>query len=155
MADLRFCELRGDERGDGVVLRGGLLAGAELGPVVEVHAVGDVGEVAGGPGLLHLLEELVFAVEAAMGVVALVVGIFKLVGAEDLDGDVVVGGEGEGGGEFGAGERGGVGDDGLHVFAESLMGGVGEIGGVCAAGVGDEDAAELLQGLVELRGFGG
>jgi len=138
-----------------MVLCGGLLAGAELGAVVEVHAIGDVGEVAGGAEVLHLLEELVFAMEAALGVVALVVGVFELVGVEDLDWDVMVGGEGEGGGEFGAGERGGVGDDGLHVFAESLMGGVGEVGGVGAAGVGDEDAAELLQGLVELRGFGG
>jgi hypothetical protein len=67
----------------------------------------------------------------------------------------VIGGEGEGGGEFGAGEGGGVGDDRLHVVAEGLVGGVGEEGGVGAAGVGDQDAAELLQGFVELRGFGG
>ena len=58
----------------------------------------------GGAGSLHLGEELVFAVEAALGVVALVVGAFEFVGLEDLDGDVVVGGKGEGGGEFGAGE---------------------------------------------------
>jgi hypothetical protein len=132
-----------------------LLAGAELGAVVEVHAVGDVGEVTGDSGLLHLLEELVFAVEAAVGVVALVVGVFELVGAENLDGDVVIGDEGEGSGEFGAREGGGVGDDGLHVVAEGLVGGVGEVGGVGAAGVGDQDAAELLQSCVELRGFGG
>ncbi len=105
-ADLCFGEAGGDERGDGVVLRGGLLAGAELGAVVEVHAVGDVSEAAGCAALLHLGEELVFAVEAAVGVVALVVGVVELVGVEDLDGDVVVGGEGEGGGEFGAGEGG-------------------------------------------------
>ncbi len=61
----------------------------------------------------------------------------------------------EGGGEFGSGERGGVGDDGSHVFAEGLVGGVGEVGGVGAAGVGDEDAAEVSQGGLEESGFGG
>ena len=86
-------------------------------------------------------EELVFAVEAALGVVALVVGVFELVGLEDLEGDVVFGGEGEGGGQFGAGERGGVGYDRQHFFAEGLVGCVGEVGGVCSAGVGDEEAA--------------
>src|ERR1700710_1420693 len=119
----------------------GLLAGAEFAAVVEVHAVGYVGEAGCGAGLFHLGEELVFAVEAAVGVVALVVGAFELVGLEDLRGDVVLGGEGEGGGEFGAGEGGGVGDDGLHFFAEGLVRGVGEVGGVGAAGVGDQDAA--------------
>ena len=51
-----------------------------------------------GAELLHLGEELVFAVEAALGVVALVVGVFELGGLEDVDGDGVFGGEGEGGG---------------------------------------------------------
>ena len=59
------------------------------------------------------------------------------------------------GGEFGAGERGGVGDDGLHFVAEGVVGGVGELGGVGAAGVSDEDAAQLLQGGLKLGGFGG
>ena len=35
------------------------------------------------------------------------------------------------------------------------MSGVGEVGGVGAAGVGDEDAAQILQGGLEERGFGG
>ena len=137
------------------MLCGGLLAGAEFAAVVEVHAVGDVREAARCADLLHLGEELVFAVKAAVCVVALVIGAFQFVGLEDLDGDAVFGGEGKGGGEFGAGKRGGVGDDGLHVFAEDLVGGVGEIGGVGAAGVGDEDAAQLLQGGLKERGFGG
>ena len=154
-----FGELRGDEGGDGVVLGGCLLAGAEgcfrWGAVVEVHAEGNVAEVVVGAGVLHLGEELVLAVEAALAVVALVVGVFKLVGVEDVGGDVVLGGEGEGGGEFGAGKGGGVCDDGEHVVAESLMGDVGEVGGVGAAGVGDEDGAEVAEGVGEERGFGG
>jgi len=105
-ADLGLGELRGDQRRDGVVLGCGLLARAEVAAVVEVHPVGDVAEALGGAGLLHAGEELVFAVEAALAVVELVGGIFKLVGLENLRGDVVLGGEGEGGGEFGAGKGG-------------------------------------------------
>ena len=35
------------------------------------------------------------------------------------------------------------------------MGGVGEVGGVSAAGVGDHHAAEISQGGLEESGFGG
>ena len=56
------------------------------------------------------------------------------------------GGEGEGGGELRAGQGGGVGDDGEHVVAERLVRGIGEIGGVGSAGVGDEHAAEVREG---------
>ena len=87
-----------------MVLGCGLLARAEVGAVVKVHAVGDVREALRCAGQLHLREELIFAVKAALGVVSLVVGAFQLVGLKDLDWDVVVGGKGEGGGEFGAGE---------------------------------------------------
>jgi len=45
-ANLLFGEAGGDEGGDGVVLRCGLLAGAEFGAVIEVHTVGDMGETA-------------------------------------------------------------------------------------------------------------
>ena len=154
-ADLGLGELGGDEWSDGVVLGGGLLAGAEVSAVVEVHAVGDVGEAFFCAELFHLGEELVFAVEAALGVVALVVGVFKLGGLEDVGGDMLIGGEGECGGELGAGERGGVGDYGEHFVAQSKVGGVGEVGGVGTAGVGDHDAAEVTEGGLEEGGFGG
>ncbi len=103
--------------------------------------------------MFHLREELILAVEAAVGVVALVVGIAELVRMENLGWDAMPGGEGEGGGELGAGKRGRVGDDGEHVGAERLVSGVGEEGGVGTAGVGDEEAAEVCQGLVENGGF--
>ena len=156
-ANFRLGELRSDQRCDGVVLGSSLLSRAEgsdsRGLVVEVHAVGEVGEVAGGAGLLHVGEELVLAVEAALAVVADVVGAVQLSGLEDLGGDVVLGGEGEGGGEFGSGQGGRVSDDGEHLIAEGLVGGIGEVGGVGAAGVGDEHGAEVAKGLVEQRAF--
>ena len=111
----------------------GLLAGTEFAIVVEISTISNVCEVEGGAGLLHLGEEFVFAMEAAASVVAPVVGAFEFAGVEDLCRDVVFGSEREGSGQFGAGERGGVGDDGEHFFAEDLMGCVGEVRGVCAS----------------------
>ncbi len=158
LADLQFCELGGDERGESSVFGGGALPGAEggdiRGAVVEVHAEGKVGEVSGGAEALHDGEELVLAVEAALGVVALVVRVREFVSVEDFGRDVVIRGEPEGGDEFGAGERGGVGDDGEHARAERLVRGPGEIRGVGAAGVGDEDRAEVLERKVEKLAFG-
>ncbi len=132
---------------------GGLLAGAEFALVVEVHAVGDGGEAEGSAFGFHLGEEFVFAMEAALGVVAGVIRVGEFGGLEDLEGDVVLFGKGDRSGEFFAGEGGGVGDAGEHLGAEGLMGGVGEESGVGAAGVGDEDGAEVLEGLVEEGGF--
>ena len=148
-ADFGLGELGGDEWCYGVVLGGCLLAGAEVSAVVEVHAEGDVLEASGCALGLHLGEELVFAVEAALGVVALVVGVFEFGGLENVGGDRVFGGECEGGGEFGAWERGGVGDDCQHFFAKGLMCCVGEVSRVGASGVGDHDAAEIAEGGLE------
>ncbi len=152
-ADLGFGKLGGDERSLGVVKRGGLLAGAELAAVVKVHAVGDVGEASGAPESLHLGEELVFAVEAASGIVAGVVGVRELVGLQDFERDVLLLGKGQGGGELFARQGGGIGDDGEHARAKRLVGGKGEKGGVCAARVGDQDRAEVEEGLMQQDGF--
>lgn len=103
-ADFGLGELRGDQGSEGVVHRSGLLAGAELAAVVEVHAVGNVGETGLLAAGFHAGEELVFAVETALGVVALVVGVVEFGGEESFGGDAVLGGEGEGGGQLGAGE---------------------------------------------------
>ncbi len=102
-----------------------------------------MGEAEAGAGGFHDGEELVFAVEAALAVVALVVGVFELVGVKDFGGDAVIKNQLESGGELGTGEGGGVGDDGEHAWAEGLVGGEGEEGGVSTAGVGDEDGAEI------------
>src|SRR5580658_4803194 len=63
----------GQRSEDGVLL-GGALAGAEIASVVGIHAVGDVRETKFRAERLHDGEELVFAVETAIGVVALILG---------------------------------------------------------------------------------
>jgi hypothetical protein len=126
---------------------------AELAAVVEVHAVGDVEEAAGLALGLHAGEEFVLAVEAAFAVVPLVVGVLELFGVQNLNGNVVLRGKVEGGGQLSAWQRGGVGDDGEHIVAEGLMCGIGEVGGVGSAGVGDEQAAEIVERGLEVSGF--
>jgi hypothetical protein len=96
-ADLLLSELSGDQRCFGMVLSGGLLSGAELAAIVQIHTVGDVMEVADGALGLHLSEELIFAVKAALRVVALVVGVGEFRGRKDVGGNTVLGGKGEGG----------------------------------------------------------
>ena len=103
LANLGFGEFGGDQRSDGVMLGRGLLAGAEFAAVIEVHAEGDVAEAAGLTLGLHASEELIFAVKAALAVVALVVGVLEFFGVQNLDGNIMLGGEVECGGQFGAG----------------------------------------------------
>ena len=137
------------KRRDGVVQCGGFLAGAEFDAVVEVHAVGEMGEAEFEAGWLHLGEELVLAVEAAVAVVAGVVGVVQFAGLQDAGGNAVLGGEVERGGQLAAGQRGGVGDDREHAVTECAMGLPGEIGGIGSAGVCDQQRVERTEDLAE------
>ena len=94
-------------------------------------------------------EELVLAVEAAGGVVAGVVLTGELGGSDGDEGDRLRGGEGDGLAEMAARKRGGVRDDGDHAAAEDGMRGVREVCGIDAAGVGNDDAFELLKAAME------
>ena len=123
-----------------VMLRGGLLAGAEVALVVLVHTVSDSVESAGGAEIFHHGEEFIFAMEAALAVVA---GIFRAVEfrcRDDFEGYPVLVGEGDGVGEMSASKAGRVGDYSEHIGAEFAVRGPSEIGGVYAARVGDENA---------------
>jgi hypothetical protein len=86
----------------------------------------------------HLGEQLILAVEAAVVVVASVVWVFEFAGLENVDGNAVLRREGKGRGQFLAGQRGRVGNYGEHTSAQSAMDGVGKIGRVRTAGVGDQ-----------------
>jgi hypothetical protein len=136
-------------RGGDVVLPGDVPAGAEVAFVVEIHAIRDGVEAARGAESFHDGEEFVFAVEAALAVVAGIFWAVEFGGRDDFEGDSVFSGKGDGVGEMGAGQAGGVGDYCQHVGAEFAVRDPGEIGGVHAAGVGDEDAAKVAQGSAE------
>ena len=117
---------------------GGALAGAVVAAVVEVHAVGEMREAEALARGFHLGEEFVLAVEAAVGVVAGVVGRFELAGVEDVCGDRVSDGKGKCFRKLFPRERGRVGDDGDHAVAEHFVRDIGEECGVGTAGVGDQ-----------------
>ena len=139
------------------MLGGGLLSGAELGCagrlVVEVHPVGEVGEAEPQACRFHLGKQLVLAVEAALGVVADVIGLVELSGLQDVGGNAVLRGEGQSGGKFLARQRGGIGDDRQHTAAERLVRSIGKVRGIGAAGVGDKQRSKVSQRLIQKRGF--
>src|SRR5215469_7241364 len=106
LTDLGLGQVCGDERRDGVVETGGLLAGTEVATVVEIHSVREMMEASLSSGLFHLGEEFIFAMETALRVVPLIVGVVKFRGVEDVGGDLMLGCECEGGGQLGTRERG-------------------------------------------------
>jgi len=143
-----------EQRGGDVVLTSSLLARTEVALVVEVHAVRDRIEAAGVAKGFHDGEEFVLAMEAARGVVAGVFGAIEFGGWDDFEGNVLLMGEGDRVGELSAREAGRVGDHGEHVRAERLMSGPGEVGGIDSAGIGDEEASEGAQALLEVGTLG-
>ena len=101
----------GERRGD-LVPFGGALAGTVVAQVVHVHAVNDVAVAALAADFVEAREELVLAVEAAVGRVAEVVGVVEFVGLDVLVRDSELRDEGFGVAlvRFGKGSR--VGGDG-------------------------------------------
>ena len=102
----------------------------------------------------HDAEEFVFAMEAAVEVVAGVFGTVELFSGDDVERHAESAGEGAGLFEVATGERGRVGDNGDHARAEQAVSGGREVSGVDAAGVGDHKAAQLEQARLESLEFG-
>ena len=98
------------------MLRGGLLAGAEVALIILVHAVGDGIESAGGAEIFHDGEEFIFTVEAALAVVAGIFGAVEFGRCDDFDRDFVLVGKSDGVGEMSAGQAGGIGDHRQHLW---------------------------------------
>ena len=67
------------------MLLGGALAGAEVACVVGVHTVSDGGEAELRAESAHYVEELVFAMEAAVEVVAGVFGTVEFFGGDNVE----------------------------------------------------------------------
>jgi hypothetical protein len=69
------------------------LTGAEIAQVVDIHAVDDVADGALMAELFEAGEELVLAMETAVGVVADVIGIVEFVGVDEFVHDAEARGE--------------------------------------------------------------
>lgn len=123
----------------------GALAGAVIAEVVDVDAVDDVIEAAIGSDIVHDAEEFILAVEAAVGVVRDVSGVFEFAGRDHLVEDAVSDGEIDGIALMGIGDGGGIGRDGDGIVAEGFFSGPGEIGRIGATGISDEDALHIAE----------
>jgi len=138
------------ERSNGVMLCGRALSRPVVGGVVEVATVGDCGKPELFAQSFHRREELVLAVEAALSVVRDVGFALHLAGLQNVQRDVVFAGEGDGRGQFLAGQAGRIGDDGEHIVAQHLVSFVGEISGIDAAGIGNQEPTVLAEDAVEV-----
>ena len=127
------------------MLLGGVLAGTIIGQIVGIHPVYHVLVTARAAHLLETREQLVLAVEAAVGIVAGVVGILELGGADVLVHQAESLDERLGVALVGFGKRGRVGGDGDGIGTEHVVGGPGQVGRIGAAGEGDNHAAHGAQ----------
>ncbi len=129
------------------------LARAELGAVVDVHAIGDMRETRLDPEFLHLGEQLVFAMETALRVIAQILRPGQLCGVQNVGWNAVLAGELQRGGKLLAGQRGGIRNDRQHPFAQRLVCRPGQKGRIRSAGIRHQQRTQGAQGLIERRGF--
>ena len=144
-ADLRLVEAGVRQRRRHLVLLGGVLAGTIIAQIVRVHPVDDVLVTARAAHLLQTREQLVLAVEAAVGIVAGVIGIVELGGPDVLVHDAESLDERLGVALVGFGKRGRVGGDGDGVGTEHAVGGPGQVGRIGAARESHNHAAHAPQ----------
>jgi len=150
LANLLLGEACVQERRRHMVLAGGLLSGAEVALVIKVDAVGDGSKAALGAQRLHHSKKLIFAMKAALAVVANVVGVVEFGGDDDFDRYGLFSSEGESIGELRSGQAGRIGDHCEHFLSEFAMGNPGQIGRIDATRVGHQHAAKLAQVRPEL-----
>ena len=127
------------------MLFGGVLAGAIVAQIVDIHAIGDVLDAAFARHHFQARKQLVLAMEAAVGIVLDVVGIIELARrdifvteaplASERLGILLV--------RFGNGCR--IRGDGQCVFAEDAVRGPSQIRRIGAARICDDHAPHRLQ----------
>jgi signal transduction histidine kinase len=122
-------------------LRGRLLAGPELAHVVHVLAISHGRKPKRNAGLRHDVEELILAVKTAAAVVANVFRVFQLVGLDHLQRYSLGLREIHGIAQMSARETGRICNDREHFRSQYTMRCVGQIGRICATGVGDHQPA--------------
>ena len=148
MTDVRLGQSGFEERSRDVVLAGGILAGTVVALIVDVNSVGDRPELALVAKALHLSEEFVLAVEAALAIVADVLGIVHFEGRDHVQWNRVFLGEGYGILQVDARKGRRIGDYGKHLVAEHAMSFPSEVGGIDSARIGDQQRRKLTQLLV-------
>ena len=135
-----------------LVLLGGILARAIVAQVVQIHAVDDVFVAALAAHLRQAREQFVLAVEAAVRVVADVVGIVEFVGLDVLVRDAEALDEGLGIALVRLGQRCRIGGHGDGVRSQHAIRRPRQVGRIGAAGERHDHAAHGSQ-IREQAGF--
>ena len=131
------------------MLFGGALARAVIRAVVGIHAKGDARKSQLSAQRFHGGEKRVLAVEAAVGVVALVVGALQFAGLDNAQRNLLLARKGLGLFQVSPRQTGRVGQHGQHTAAQNAMRRGRQVRGVHAAGVGHHQAAQLSQALFQ------
>src|SRR4051794_8012482 len=103
------------------MLFGGGLSGPEFVLIIEIHAIGNLVEAASSTQIFHHSEKLIFAVKAALPVVAGIFGPLELRRGNDFDRKSLLLGERQRVSELSAREAGRIGDHGQHISAERTV----------------------------------
>ena len=119
------------------------LAGPIVAQVVAIHTVNHVRNAPLPRDLVEAREQLVLAVEAAVGIVGDVVGIIELVRFNVFVTDAVVAGKLFRVALVGLRKRRRIRGNRDGVIAQRLLRRPGKIGGIRAAGIGDDHAAHV------------
>src|SRR5246127_3373906 len=104
---------------------GGLLPWAEVSLVVQVHAIGNRVVALRGAQVFHDGEQFVFALKAALPVVARILWTVEFRGGNNLDGDSLLLGEGDGIRQMSPREAWRISDGRQHARSKGSMSGHG------------------------------
>ena len=152
-ANLLLAQLRLGQRSQRVVHRGSALPGPQIAVVVQVPAVRNLREPQFHPRRLHLGEQLVLAVEAAVAIVARVLRVVQLARLQNVYRDPVLGGKVERRGKLSARQRWRIGNHRQHPLAQRAVRLISQKSRVRAAGVRHHQRIQRPQSPAQLIEF--
>lgn len=127
------------------MLLSGALAGTKIAGVIGIHAIGEVCESELDAQRFHADEELILAVKAAIGVVALILRAVQLLGGNDVQGDLLRESKVPGLMQIAPGKAGRIGQHGEHFVAQNAMGRGSQKCRINAAGIGNHEPFQRAQ----------
>src|ERR1700757_3063781 len=105
---------------------GGLLPWAEVSLVINVYTIGNCVEALRGAQVFHDGEQFVFALKTTLPVVAGILRTLEFRGGNNLEGDSLLLGEGDGIRQMSPREAGRISDDCQHIRPQDAMRSPGE-----------------------------
>src|SRR6202035_1120934 len=125
------------------------LSRAEIALVVQIYAVRESIVAARRPEALHQREQFIFAEETTLPIVAHVLWAIQFRRRNYFQRDRLLAGKTYRVGQLSARQAGRIGNNRQHFLPQGLIGRPGEISGIYAAGISDEQASHPLQVSLE------